>query len=137
VHSELPCWPFPSSAVPLCQTFSWFNGEYQRSWFFRPFFAMSVSGMFADTVKTPIERPELLIYLIIGVGMCYTHLIKSSGPVVAVSTATLRKVVTVLSSYAIFSKPLLPIHSFSSLLVFFGIVKDNHVSFTKMPPVDR
>uniref|UniRef100_A0A7S2ERW2 Sugar phosphate transporter domain-containing protein n=1 Tax=Ditylum brightwellii TaxID=49249 RepID=A0A7S2ERW2_9STRA len=95
-------------------------------------FAMSVSGMLADTVEAAIERPELLIYLI-GVGMCmgmavlaYTRLIKSSGPVVAVATATLRKIVTVLLSYIIFPKPLLPIHAFSSLLVFVGILVNTY-----------
>eukprot|EP00957_Ditylum_brightwellii_P018818 1414239-Ditylum_brightwellii.AAC.1 len=55
----------------------------------------SVSGMLADTAKVAIEYPELLSYLI-GIGMClgililaYACLIKSSGPVVAVTTTTL------------------------------------------------
>uniref|UniRef100_A0A7S2MJ67 Sugar phosphate transporter domain-containing protein n=1 Tax=Helicotheca tamesis TaxID=374047 RepID=A0A7S2MJ67_9STRA len=91
-------------------------------------FVMSVSGMVGATVTAAMERPVLLVYLF-GVGIClamavlaYTRLIQLSGPVVAVATATLRKVVTVLLSYILYPKPLLPVHAFSGLLVLVGVL---------------
>lgn len=74
-----------------------------------------------------IKQPKLLIYCIL-LGLClafavlaYTKLIKSSGSVIAVTVATLRKVITVILSYIFFPKPLLRIHIFSGLLVLVGI----------------
>ena len=69
-----------------------------------------------------------LLYLsIIGLSLsiavlAYTKLIKMSNSVVAVATSTLRKVVTVVLSYIIFPKQLLPIHFISGLFVLVGLI---------------
>lgn len=89
---------------------------------------MLLSGSLVDAVKTSLVNPRLLLYLTcIGLGLstavlAYTKLIKSSGPVVAVAVSTLRKVATIMLSYAIFPKPILRIHVISGCLVLVGVV---------------
>mmetsp|Transcript_29709 Transcript_29709/g.45451 ORF Transcript_29709/g.45451 Transcript_29709/m.45451 type:complete len:373 (-) Transcript_29709:79-1197(-) len=89
---------------------------------------MLLSGSLVDAVKTSLVDPRLLLYLTcIGLGLstavlAYTKLIKSSGPVVAVAVSTLRKVATIMLSYAIFPKPILRIHVISGCLVLLGVV---------------
>ena len=89
---------------------------------------MLLSGSLLDVVKTSIANPLLLVYLtLIGVGLsvavlAYTQLIKSASSVVAVAVGTVRKVATVVLSYIVFPKPLLPIHIWSGLLVLAGVL---------------
>ncbi len=89
---------------------------------------MLLSGSLRDTVTTATSDPTLLLYLsCVGIGLstavlAYTKLIKASGSVVAVAVSTMRKVATVLLSYILFPKPLLPIHAFSGLLVLIGVL---------------
>lgn len=73
-------------------------------------------------------HPHFLI-LHLTVGMClgtavlaYTELIRRSDPAVAVSVATLRKVVTVILSYVLFPKPMTGVHVFSAGLVMGGMI---------------
>ena len=56
----------------------------------------------------------------------YTRLIKESGSVVAVGVATLRKVVTVILSYAVYPKPFTMTHAISSVLVLGGILLSSY-----------
>ena len=89
---------------------------------------MLLSGSLFEVIKTSIESPLLLGYLtLIGVGLstavlAYTQLIKSASSVVAVAVGTLRKVATVVLSYIVFPKPLLPIHIWSGMLVLAGVL---------------
>mmetsp|Transcript_30750 Transcript_30750/g.36210 ORF Transcript_30750/g.36210 Transcript_30750/m.36210 type:complete len:180 (-) Transcript_30750:97-636(-) len=89
---------------------------------------MSLTGSLFNILAEIIKTPMLLVYLsAIGLGLssgvlAYTSLVKSSGPVVAVAVATLRKVVTVLLSYFVFPKPFTFIHCCSALLVLSGIL---------------
>ena len=89
---------------------------------------MLLSGSLLDVVKTSIANPLLLGYLtLIGVGLsvavlAYTQLIKSASSVVAVAVGTVRKVATVVLSYIVFPKPLLPIHVWSGMLVLAGVL---------------
>lgn len=72
--------------------------------------------------------PLFLFYLsLIGLSLstavlAYTKLIKMSGSVLAVTVSTLRKVITVVLSYIIFPKVLLPIHFLSGLFVLVGLI---------------
>ena len=89
---------------------------------------MLLTGSLFEVIKTSIESPLLLGYLaMIGVGLstavlAYTQLIKSASSVVAVAVGTLRKVATVVLSYIVFPKPLLPIHIWSGMLVLAGVL---------------
>lgn len=89
---------------------------------------MILSGSLMDAITTATAEPRLLFYLVcVGVGLsvsvlAYTKLIHASGSVVAVAVSTLRKVVTVLLSYIIFPKPILPLHIFSGALVLIGVL---------------
>ena len=89
---------------------------------------MLLTGSLFQVIKTSIESPLLLGYLtLIGVGLstavlAYTQLIKSASSVVAVAVGTLRKVATVVLSYIVFPKPLLPIHIWSGMLVLAGVL---------------
>lgn len=88
---------------------------------------MIASGSLSSSVKVAVADPTLLLYLsLVGIGLstavlAYTRLIRGAGSVAAVAVATLRKVATVLLSYVIFPKPLLPIHVLSGLLVLGGV----------------
>lgn len=89
---------------------------------------MVVSGAAFDAVQTVLVHPKLLLYLV-SVGIClstavlaYTNLIKSTSPVIAVATTTLRKVATIVLSYIIFPKQITMIHFASLILVLAGIV---------------
>ena len=79
-----------------------------------------------------ITDPILLAHLvIIGMGLscavlAYTRLIRCSGPVIAVTVATLRKVATVLLSYIFFPKTLKGLHGISGLSVLGGIVLSSY-----------
>lgn len=91
-------------------------------------FYMVISGAAFDAVQTVLVHPKLLLYLV-SVGIClstavlaYTNLIKSTSPVIAVATTTLRKVATIVLSYIIFPKQITMIHFASLILVLAGIV---------------
>jgi len=69
----------------------------------------------------------LLLHLTVGLGLgtavlAYTELIRRSGPAVAVTVATLRKVVTVFLSYILFPKPMSGTHVISVGLVIGGFI---------------
>ena len=88
---------------------------------------MIVTGELSSTIQTCTEHPKLALYLFL-VGLClatavlaYTKLIQVTDSVVAVTVATLRKVVTMVLSYVVFPKPLLRIHVLSGLSVLAGI----------------
>mmetsp|Transcript_10824 Transcript_10824/g.11934 ORF Transcript_10824/g.11934 Transcript_10824/m.11934 type:complete len:406 (+) Transcript_10824:33-1250(+) len=91
-------------------------------------FCMILSGHFRDTISIAMVDPRLFLYLTcVGLGLstavlAYTKLINASGSVVAVAVSTLRKVATVLLSYALFPKPLLQIHLYSGFLVLIGVL---------------
>lgn len=53
--------------------------------------------------------------------LCYTKLIKESGPVIAVSIATLRKVVTIILSYTLFLKPITMREVIALLIITSGV----------------
>jgi len=92
------------------------------------FLFMTLSGSLFSAIHYTVEHPMLLFYLmLVGLGLStavlsYTHLIKESGSVTAVAVSTMRKVFTVLLSYVIFPKALLPIHIVSGLLVLAGVL---------------
>jgi len=95
---------------------------------------MILSGsFFRDTLPAVTNHPRLLLYLtLVGVGLstavlAYTKLIQCSGPVVAVTVATLRKVATFLLSYILFPKALLPIHAVSGVSVLLGVVLSSNL----------
>mmetsp|Transcript_10141 Transcript_10141/g.30000 ORF Transcript_10141/g.30000 Transcript_10141/m.30000 type:complete len:398 (-) Transcript_10141:309-1502(-) len=85
------------------------------------------SGSLMSSVRVAVADPTLLLYLaLVGIGLstavlAYTRLIRGAGSVAAVAVATLRKVATVVLSYVIFPKPLLPVHVLSGLLVLAGV----------------
>ena len=91
-------------------------------------FYMIVSGSLSDAVSTAMFHPKLLLYLTsVGLGLssavlAYTTLIKSTGPVVAVTVATLRKVATIMLSYIMFPKAISGIHVISGLTVLVGVL---------------
>lgn len=68
-------------------------------------------GEFAEVIAATVVSPLLLVLLcLVGASLalavlCYTMLIESAGPVVAVSVATLRKTATIALSYIFFPKP--------------------------------
>eukprot|EP00615_Pteridomonas_danica_P009114 CAMPEP_0114337978 /NCGR_PEP_ID=MMETSP0101-20121206/6735_1 /TAXON_ID=38822 ORGANISM="Pteridomonas danica, Strain PT" /NCGR_SAMPLE_ID=MMETSP0101 /ASSEMBLY_ACC=CAM_ASM_000211 /LENGTH=187 /DNA_ID=CAMNT_0001470417 /DNA_START=378 /DNA_END=941 /DNA_ORIENTATION=- len=88
---------------------------------------MFSTGALFNILVTSFQSPLLLAYFcVVGFGLssavlAYTSLVKSSGPVVAVGVATIRKVVTVLLSYFVFPKPLTIMHVLSALFVFGGM----------------
>merc|ERR1719161_2341911 len=73
-------------------------------------------------------EPMVFAYMIgigvtIGFGVwANTNLINEAGSVVAMTVATLRKVVTMLLSYIVFPKPFTSIHSVAAVLVLMGIL---------------
>ena len=92
--------------------------------------AMLFSGAINDLARVifTAEKSYLLCASLAGVGSCltvavycYTHLIKEAGPVLAVSVATLRKVITLFLSYVVFPKPLSPMETVALLLIIVGI----------------
>lgn len=82
---------------------------------------------FVPIVKHLSENQHsALMHLTVGCGlgaavMSYMEIIKRSGPAVAVATATLRKVVTVILSYIVFPKQMTLTHIFSGILVAGGM----------------
>lgn len=88
---------------------------------------MFMTNQLLPAVETAILRPRLILYLVlVGVGLstavlAYTKLIQTTDSVVAVTVATMRKVVTVILSYVVFPKPLLAVHVVSGLLILGGI----------------
>jgi len=77
--------------------------------------SMIFSGAFHDLIGVLLDSNHsfLLAGSLAGIGiclsvavLCYTHLIKEAGPIVAVGVATLRKVITLVLSYTVFPKPL-------------------------------
>lgn len=95
---------------------------------------MFITNQLMSAVETAILRPRLILYLVlVGVGLstavlAYTKLIQTTDSVVAVTVATMRKVVTVILSYIVFPKPLSAVHVVSGLLVLSGVALG---SFTK------
>ena len=98
---------------------------------------MMVTGHLAATMAAAIQHPKLLIDLVlVGLGLStavlnYTNLIQSSGSVIAVAVATLRKVATVILSYVVFPKPLLGIHVISLFFVLSGIVLSSSKTYER------
>ena len=102
------------------------------------FIYMLFSGTIAAFIPICIEHPRLLMYCIM-LGLClaiavlaYTKLIKASGSVLAVTVATMRKVITVVLSYVIFPKPLLRMHVLSGLLVLTGVFVNGEYLFCNL-----
>lgn len=96
------------------------------------FFYMLCSGAVNDFFRVLLVADSALMLCasLAGVGaclasavLCYTHLIKEAGPIVAVGVATLRKVVTLVLSYVVFPKPLslVEISAFCLIVVGLGI----------------
>jgi len=91
---------------------------------------MIVSGSLSDAVSTAMFHPKLLLYLTsVGLGLssavlAYTTLIKSTGPVVAVAVATLRKAATsnIMLSYIICPKTMSGVHVISGLMVLLEVL---------------
>eukprot|EP00811_Abedinium_folium_P036530 NODE_9230_length_1438_cov_4.208238.p1 GENE.NODE_9230_length_1438_cov_4.208238~~NODE_9230_length_1438_cov_4.208238.p1 ORF type:complete len:411 (+),score=88.61 NODE_9230_length_1438_cov_4.208238:39-1235(+) len=89
---------------------------------------LALTGRLPASLSFCIEEPLLLAYLS-GVGFttgcgvwAYTQLLNEEGSVAAVGISTLRKLVTVLLSYAIFPKPLTYLQAFSCLVAAAGLV---------------
>jgi drug/metabolite transporter (DMT)-like permease len=57
--------------------------------------------------------------------LCYTSLIQETGPVVAVTVSTIRKVVTIVLSYVVFPKPLGWRELTALVLIGLGIFVEN------------
>ena len=55
----------------------------------------------------------------------YTYIIKRAGSVVAVTAATLRKIVTIFLSYIVFPKEILAQHYLGTAAVVLGIVLES------------
>mmetsp|Transcript_7680 Transcript_7680/g.11151 ORF Transcript_7680/g.11151 Transcript_7680/m.11151 type:complete len:348 (-) Transcript_7680:248-1291(-) len=89
---------------------------------------MIFAGHLVASIQEALTRPRLLFLLTcVGLGQssavfAYTRIIQSSGSVVAVTVATLRKVATVILSYVLFPKPIIPIHMAAGLSVLSGIL---------------
>ena len=90
------------------------------------------AGHLIPAIRVSLLHPKLVLYLtLVGTGLgcavlAYTRLIKTSGSVVAVAVATLRKVATMVLSYVVFPKPLSQMHIVSGLLVLAGIFLSTH-----------
>ena len=89
---------------------------------------MTGTSLLQETIATCTEYPRLVVYLVlVGMGLstavlAYTRLIATSGSVVAVTVATLRKVMTVVLSFVIFpNKTFSTVHGVASLAVLAGI----------------
>ena len=93
---------------------------------------MAVTGDLMDALGVAFVEPTLFLFLtMIGTSLavavfCYTRLIQESGSVVAVGVATLRKVVTVILSYAVYPKPFTMTHAISSILVLGGVLLSSY-----------
>jgi len=85
------------------------------------------SSSLVPIVKHLVENQHsALMHLTVGCGlgaavMSYMEIIKRSGPAVAVATATLRKIVTVILSYIVFPKQMTLTHIISGILVAGGM----------------
>ena len=88
---------------------------------------MFMTNQLLPAVETALMRPRLILYLVlVGVGLstavlAYTKLIQTTDSVVAVTVATMRKVVTVILSFVVFPKPLLAVHVVSGMSLLGGI----------------
>mmetsp|Transcript_24001 Transcript_24001/g.50600 ORF Transcript_24001/g.50600 Transcript_24001/m.50600 type:complete len:438 (-) Transcript_24001:172-1485(-) len=86
-----------------------------------------VSSTFLPIISFATTHPHFLFLLFtVGMGLgtavlAYTELIRRSGPAVAVTVATLRKVVTVMLSYIVFPKVVSLVHLASGCLVLCGL----------------
>jgi adenosine 3'-phospho 5'-phosphosulfate transporter B3 len=95
---------------------------------------MTMTGDLTDAIGVAFVEPRLFLFLsMIGMSLAvavfaYTRLIQESGSVVAVGVATLRKVVTVILSYAVYPKPFTMIHAISSVLVLSGVLLSSHAN---------
>lgn len=87
-----------------------------------------ISSTFFPIIAFISTQPYFLLLLTtIGMGLgsavlAYTELIRRSGPAVAVTVATLRKVVTVMLSYIIFPKAMSMLHLCAGFLVLGGLM---------------
>mmetsp|Transcript_13344 Transcript_13344/g.20709 ORF Transcript_13344/g.20709 Transcript_13344/m.20709 type:complete len:350 (-) Transcript_13344:71-1120(-) len=85
-------------------------------------------GHLVESIQVSLTHPRLFVLLTcVGLGLstavfAYTRLIQASGSVAAVAVATLRKVATVILSYVLFPKPIIPIHMAAGLSVLSGIL---------------
>ena len=90
-----------------------------------------VTSSFVPIVKHLVEnRHSALMHLTVGCGlgaavMSYMEIIKRSGSAVAVATATLRKIATVILSYIVFPKQMTLTHAVSAVLVAGGMCVSN------------
>ncbi len=86
-----------------------------------------VSSTLLPIISFATTHPHFLLLLFtVGMGLgtavlAYTELIRRSGPAVAVTVATLRKVVTVMLSYIVFPKAVSLLHLASGCLVLIGL----------------
>jgi len=93
---------------------------------------MLVTGQLVEVIATCYQHPLLLFYLAcVGSGLAtavwaYTKLIQATSSVVAVAVSTLRKVGTICLSYILFPKPILPLHTYSGLLVLLGMILSSY-----------
>merc|ERR1740121_1873596 len=88
------------------------------------FFFGDTSTLLAKAARNPVVLPYAC-----AVGLstaaavwCTTHLIHEAGSVVQVGVSTLRKLLTVALSYALFPKPLTALHLFAILMVAAGLL---------------
>jgi adenosine 3'-phospho 5'-phosphosulfate transporter B3 len=104
---------------------------------------MGISGDFFALIKFVQQTPYLLLNLS-GIGcslaiavISYTILIKKAGSVFAVSIGTFRKILTIVLSYFLFPKELLPIHIMSGVSVAIGIVLEGMKSSKSQSSANR
>lgn len=95
-------------------------------------FYMLFNGSLLFILKTSAQNTKFFFLLnLVGslqavAVFAYTKLIDSSGSVMAVFVATLRKIVTVFLSYLIYPKPLENIHILGGCSVFIGVMINSY-----------
>ena len=114
--------------------------------FLLSFLYMLGSGSVHDLIQVVMTKTETQGSLLLSMGLagigtclavavyCYTHLIKESGPVVAVGVATLRKVVTLILSYVVFPKPLSLVEVLALCLIAVGMGVEARKRCAPPPP---
>jgi hypothetical protein len=87
---------------------------------------MLMTNLLLPAVETAILRPRLILCLVlVGLGLSMAvlacaKLIQTTDSVIAVTVATMQKVVTVILLHVVFPKPLLAVHVVSGLLLLAG-----------------
>jgi solute carrier family 35 (adenosine 3'-phospho 5'-phosphosulfate transporter), member B3 len=94
-------------------------------------FSENIDRIFAYFASSDDSKMALVLQLcIVGASLsfavlCYTSLIQETGPVVAVTVSTIRKVVTIVLSYVVFPKPLGWRELTALVLIGLGIFVEN------------